>query len=330
MTRHGERVGADGAPRWLAPTAVLVVAVLTCGALVVLLFGGSGDDRAEGADRLAALPVERDDDKATTDSPDTVTEWLDRLRRGGARADESPPETTGLSVYLLDGSAEPSLHREVHRTEPDDKPVLVALSAAVSSETFDPGLVCPWPAGTQVKGVRQEADLVTVDLNQTATTAKPGQEGDPATLQQLALQQLVWTARAADETVQRIKVTVDGKPATKLLGQLVGQPGQEIKPDANVLAPLTVLRPVPSGTSPARLNVLGDTTADQVTWSLVPSAGGRALTGTAKASNTDQGVSFGPGRRVLRFSVDAPVPGTYRLEIAGPDRAVIARDVTVG
>lgn len=326
MTRHGERVGTDGAPRWIAPTAVLVVAVVTCGALVVLLFGGGGDERPKSTDRLAALPVDRDDDRVTTDAPDTVSEWLDRLRHGGADPDDSPPKTSGLSVYLLDGSADPQLHREVHRTEPDDKPVLVALTAAIGGETFDADLVCPWPAGTRVVGVRQEADLVTVDLNEAAAGAGEG-ELDPALRQKLALQQLAWTARAADENVQRIKVTVGGKPATKVLGLPVAQP--EVTPDPAVLAPLTVLRPVPSGTSPTRLNVLGDIVGEQVTWELAPVAGGRGQTGTAKASNTEQGVSFGPGRRVLRFSVDAPGPGPYRLTIGGPDQTVVTRTVTI-
>ena len=328
MTRHGERVGTDGAPRWLAPTAVLVVAVVTCGAMVVLLFGGASEDRPKNADRLAALPVERDGDKVITDAPDTVSEWLDRLRHGGAEPDDSPPKTSGLSVYLIDGSAEPRLHREVHRTEPDDKPVLVALTAAVGGETFDSDLVCPWPAGTRVNGVRQEADLVTVDLNEVAAGAGEG-AADAAERQKLALQQLVWTARAADETVQRVQVTVGGKPATKLLGQPVAQSGDQVSPDPGVLAPLTLLRPVPSGTSQTRLNVLGDTVGDQVTWELAPLAGGRGLTGTAKASDTEQGVSFGPGRRVLRFTIDAPAAAAYRLTISGPAGSVVTRDVTV-
>ena len=105
------------------------------------------------------------------------------------------------------------LYREFVRINPTPDAITAALRQLVSQGPVDSDYVSLWPIGTTINSVQVNGDTALIDL--TFSTLNVG-----AAAESLAIAQLVWTATAAEPTVKRISLTVDGKRVESLAGHV--------------------------------------------------------------------------------------------------------------
>lgn len=140
----------------------------------------------------------------------------------GTGPSQSPPgqtqggtQTASVPVYYLnDYRNKPMLYREFHRINVGDGSKAARTRAAViemldGRTAYDNDYVSSWPASAAVRTVTVDGSVVTVDLSGAAVN------GDDATTQAAALQQLIWTATGASDA-DSMKLLLDGKPVAKL------------------------------------------------------------------------------------------------------------------
>jgi hypothetical protein len=144
------------------------------------------------------------------------------------------PSAVNVPVYYL--GAEPVLYREFHRVEVAGGPAQKASAALTQmlgvATARDPDYRGGWPAGTTVRAVRVDGDVVTVDLS-----GVPAAVAEPAA----ALQELIWTATAASGTTG-VRLLRDGGPVDRLWGQPAGGVLHR-GAAAEVLAPVWLIDP---------------------------------------------------------------------------------------
>ena len=143
---------------------------------------------------------------------------------------------------------------------------MTAVHAALAGNSTDPDYTSPWPAGTDVTRVSADSSAITVALQSGATPLadRPaGMSSDEATL---AVQQLVYTAQDALSSKAPVSFTVDGQPASKLLGVDVSG-GVDRAPDTSTEALVWVLSPPRAPRCTARSTSPASRTRSRRTWS---------------------------------------------------------------
>lgn len=178
---------------WRRPALALVAAAvvgLAVGGVAVAI--GQNDDG--GPNGIAGQP---DDQKttapATTPAP---TSSPSSSNAGGA--------TVNVPVYYVhDDGLALRLYREFHKV-----PTLPAGKIATAVDQMfhpaaDPDYSTSWPANTAILSVSKSGATATVDLS-----AFPAVGADAETK---AVQQLVYTVTATDNTVKKVRLLVDGK-----------------------------------------------------------------------------------------------------------------------
>jgi spore germination protein GerM len=200
-------------------------------------------------------------------------------------ATTAPPAETVLAAlyYLGETKLRPVLYREFRRVEvagDDDatKPISTAVTAMLQP-ALDPDYQTLWPAGTALQSVRTDGEVGTIDLNDAALRGKAGSQHAC-----LTLQQLVWTVTAADKSVKRVLVTVNGK-ADGVVSEWWGvgcgkdEPMARHAPSYEVLAPVQISNPSEGATVRSKFAFGGEATVFEanVTWSVVDKATGKVL-----------------------------------------------------
>jgi len=227
------------------------------------------------------------------------------------RAGTAPPPAdvaVTVPVYWLgdsgQGSQGPRLFREFARTTAAvGDEVAAALRLAVSRSPADSDYSSPWPAGTQVRSVTVAGDTATVDLSrEAASTARDD----------LPVQQLVWTATAADPTVTRVRLEVAGAP----VGSARARAAQ-----VDVVAPVWILTPVEGARLSTRVALSGTASVFEGTvgWevrqgtSVVDHGFAQASRGAPGRGTWTAKVPLQPGRYEVRAFESSPEDGSQEF-----------------
>ena len=242
--------------------------------------------------------------------------------RSGATAGSSQPSqgttkagpvvsTVTVPVYFVGETPHgPRLYRDDQQV-PSADAAMPAVHAALAGNTTDPDYRSPWPSGTEVDKVSADASAITVALRSGATplTDRPaGMSSDEATL---AVQQLVYTAQDALSSKAPVSFTVDGQPATRLLGMDVSG-GVDRAPDTSTEALVWALSPAEGAQvhSPFTVTGLANAFEANVVWEL--KQGGQVV--QQGHTTAQQAFLMSP----YSFNVDAS-PGDYTLVVHDSD-----------
>ncbi|MEU7813810.1 Gmad2 immunoglobulin-like domain-containing protein [Pseudonocardia sp. NPDC049154] len=222
-----------------------------------------------------------------------------------------PAAAGGLVVWFVGSTpAGDRLYRERRATTeggPDGvapDPAGDAVRELLAGRPQDPDHRSDWPAGVTLRGPVTLADgVLTVDL------APPGPLPGPAGL---ALQQLVQTVQDTTGSTAPVRVLVDGRPATTLLGEDVSQPLTADDP-FRVRALVQLDDPVEGAVVGSPVVVSGEAAVFEATvlWEVRDPAGRIVRSGFA---TTSEGQTFAP----YRFTVPLD-PGTYDLAVSEDD-----------
>lgn len=140
---------------------------------------------------------------------------------------EAPAAPVALPIYYLGNMAGPRaddrtddtdlrLYREFHAVPLiDGDRIHTALTEMFSGKAKDPDYSSLWPKDTKVNGVTKSGDVATIDLNRAATRANLG-----AQAAHQSVQQLVYTVTAADTSVEKVRITIDGRAVAELWGHV--------------------------------------------------------------------------------------------------------------
>jgi hypothetical protein len=275
-------VRATGPLRWSAVGLCAVLALAAC---------GGGDDTATPSPP-APTPVS----PPATPTPGTTPT--------PAPAPE-PSGTEARAVYYLQDvePTGPRLYREFHARPTTDDPVRDAVEAMLTVPPQDPDYASLWPSATEVRDVRVEGDLATVDLSQQVVDE--GSAG--ASFEAVSIQQLVHTVTAADTSVRRVQLLVEGERRETLWGHVDVREPVERAPQQDVLGPIWVIEPAEGGSVARGGQVSGVATVYEATVSWQWLQDGRVV-----AEGFSTATEGAPGRGEWSAPVDVP-PGDYEL-----------------
>jgi hypothetical protein len=175
---------------WRRPAVALVAAAvvgLAVGGVAVAI--GQNDDDG-GPNGIAGQPQ--------TTAPATTAPTPSPSNSNAGASNVNVPV-----YYVMDDGLALRLYREYHRTAmlPGGK-IATAVNQMVH-QPVDPDYYTSWSASTQVLSVTKSGDTATVDLS-----AFPSVGADAETK---AVQQLVYTVTATDNSVKKVRLLVDGK-----------------------------------------------------------------------------------------------------------------------
>lgn len=187
-TRTGQR------PWWQHPATMAVAAAVVLGVLVggaAALLGGGNDE----PDVVANQPTASSTPAPTTPSETPSTD---------APSPSVEDEQAVWVYYVMDNPVSgPRLYREQHVVPGGPPAAAAAVQELLSEPPADPDYDSPWPSNTRISGYQVAGDTATVNLS-----------GFPqlgAATETAAVQQLVYTVTANDESVSRVRIRVDGK-----------------------------------------------------------------------------------------------------------------------
>jgi hypothetical protein len=218
-----------------------------------------------------------------------------------------PPPTGGAKAiyYVGEANGAPRLYREFRRV-PDASPAGI-LRTMMSAKPLDPDYSTLWPAGSSVTSATLSGDVLTVQLNDAALRGSAGSEFACRTLEQL-----VWTATAAERSASRVRVT--GPDGSGVVAEWWGvgcgrdEPMARHTPSYEVLAPVQISSHNHGDQVSSSITLSGEATVFEATvsWSVIDKATGAVLDegfatasagaparGTWKAAATLTGVRAG-------------------------------------
>lgn len=268
-------------PRRTAVCAVLALALAGCG----------------GGDTDVATPT-------TTPAGATSSPAPSPSVTGAEPTAEAPQGSSAVAVYYVhDTTGGPRLYREFHERPATGAPVRDAVEAMLTVPADDPDYTSLWPAGTEVLGVEVEGGTATVDLSAEARDASAG-----SAFEQASLQQLVHTVTAADTSVERVQVLVEGEQPDSLWGAVSLAEPVTRAPSFEVLGPVWLLTPVEGGTLAVGEQFGGVATVFEATvsWQWLQD-------GELVAEGFSTASEGGPGRGDWSAPVEVP-PGDYVLK----------------
>jgi hypothetical protein len=267
----------------LVRPAVALCAVLALGAC------GGGDD--------TATPASPAPTAAPTPSPAPAPT---------AAPTDGESDSSAVAVYYLRDvePAGPRLYREFHARPASDDPVRTAVELMLTEPPKDPDYTSLWPA-VEVLDIRVEGDLATVDLPERVVDE--GSAG--ASFEAASLQQLVHTVTAADPSVQRVQLLVEGERRESLWGHVDVREPMSRAPQADVLGPIWVIEPDEGGSVARGGEVRGVATVFEATVSWQWVQGEQVV--AEGFSTASEGA---PGRGEWTAPVDVP-DGVYELRV---------------
>jgi hypothetical protein len=178
---------------WRRPALALVAAAvvgLAVGGVAVAI--GQNDDG--GPNGIAGQP----DDQQTT-APATTPAPTSSPSSSNAGA-----SSVNVPVYYVhDDGRSLRLYREFHKVPSLPAGKIATAVDQMFHPAVDPDYSTSWPASTQVRSVTKSGDTATVDLSAFPSTGADAEDK--------AVQQLVYTVTATDNTVKKVRLLVDGK-----------------------------------------------------------------------------------------------------------------------
>lgn len=225
---------------WILGAAAAVVATsATVTAVVVLSDSTTGDGDAVGPAASATPTPEPTEAAEPTPTP--------------------TPATEAVPVYYAGATSHGArLFREFHRLDVSGSEVVTAaVNEAVSGAPDDPDYRTDWPDGTAAARADEPGtpDVITIDVS-----GAPALRDRPAQMTQedaeIAVQQLVYTAQAAEQSRKPVQLLLNGERTDTLLGVPVSEPlaqGDEM----DVLAQVWIIEPAENAEVSAPFEVSG-------------------------------------------------------------------------
>ena len=229
------------------------------------------------------------------------------------------PEARALAQYWVADTARGfRLYREFARISVAPDPITAALRALVANKPKDPDYTSLWPLGTTINSVAVSGNAATIDL--TLGKMNVGSEGEA-----IAIAQLVWTATAANPTVKKISLTIDGKTVESIAGHVDATKPFARAPTYEVLAPVWITSPDEGAQKSAqgfKLSGLASTFEANVVWKVFQN--GKLI----KQGSTLAGEAA-PAWKPWSVEIGGLAPGEYQfaaMELSAKDGSLVARD----
>lgn len=206
--------------------------------------------------------------------------------------------------YVRDDGTGIRLYREYHSVSlvGGDR-IRSALIEMFVGDAKDPDYTSLWPRDAKVNRVTKQGDTAQIDLNRAVTKANVGARAAEATLQQL-----VYTVTAADTSVKKVKLTVDGRQVAQLWGHVaVGSRALTRAPAVDVVGLIWLLAPREGDKVGRTVQIKGVGTAFEgtISWEVL-NAGGKVV-----AKGSTQG---GANGEFAGFTDQVTLrPGTYTI-----------------
>jgi hypothetical protein len=288
------RAGIDVAhrPWWRHPATIAVAAAVVLGTAVgigaAVLGGGNGG---------TVVATDSTTPSAATSTPGPTTasvqpEPQDPPMTGTPR----PAGDTGVYVYFLadgKGSA-PRLFREIQPSTGAD-PAAQALTATLAGNPQDPDYYSPW-AGARALSYSVQGDTATVDLSRFVQTG--------GVVENVAVQQLVYTITANDTSVKKVKLLVDGATPPNSHHDWSNPVARAPMLDVQGLIWLTAPTQGQTVSSPVQITGYGTAFEGTISWE-VRQNGAKVAEGHTQGGSNGQFGDFSD-------TVDLP-PGTYEI-----------------
>lgn len=222
---------------WLLPVGALGTAAVVAGAFV-LASQLTGDSK----DSLKPVPLATQSSSPTSEPSSEPT------------PSTPPVATVAVPVYYLhDDGQNLRLYREFHKVQaPEGDRRKAAVVEMLAGAPQDPDYTSLWPKGTTLLGLTVNGTTAVVNLSKEAKQqSNAGSQGEP-----LSVQQLVYTVTAADPTVKKVELQVDGQKVTDLWGHGFGANPQGRAPQLDVQGFVWLLAPTQGATvgSPVTLS----------------------------------------------------------------------------
>ena len=287
---------------WFLGAGAAVVATAATVAAVTVLSDGTTD---EGPDRVGPAV-------AGSAGPSKAVGPSESPSPSPTESAPPAPATQAVPVYYVgDTSRGPRLYREFHRVEvPDGDPVSAAVREAVSTNPDDADYRTDWPAGTTAARVDAEpSDVITIDVQGDGLRDRPtGMSEEQA---EMAVEQLIYTAQAAQQSREAVQFFLNGGRTDTLLGVPVSEPLAQ--GDAmDVLAGVWIIEPAEGDevTAPFEVSGLAEAFEANVQWELMQ--GDRVV--KKGFTTAEECCTMAP----YSFEVTAP-PGEYTLVVHDTD-----------
>ncbi|MBI3429203.1 MAG: GerMN domain-containing protein [Actinobacteria bacterium] len=225
---------------------------------------------------------------------------------------------TLAQYWVADTSRGFRLFREFVRIAPTPDPITASLRELVTHKPVDSDYENLWPADTKINSVLVAGDSAIVDL--TFSKLNVGAESES-----LAIAQLVWTATAADTSVKKISLTVDGKRVESLAGH-----ADATKPFTHgltyeVLAPVWITSPTEGQSVNAvgfTLSGMASTFEANVAWKVYRD-------GKLIKQGSTTAAEAAPAWKPWSIAISGLAPGKYlfmAMEYSAKDGSLVAQD----
>jgi hypothetical protein len=206
--------------------------------------------------------------------------------------------------YVHDDGQGLRLYREFHSVPVvAENRIGAAVTEMFAGKPLDPDYTSPWPKDAGVNEVTKAGDTARVDLNAAAADANVG-----SAAAEIALQQLVYTVTAADPTVTKVRLSVDGRNVSELWGHIqVGTKEFSRAPMVDVQGLIWLLSPKERDTVGRTVQIKGFGTAFEATvsWEVRDAGGTVVEKGFTEGGANGEFAEFAD-------SVTLP-PGTYEI-----------------
>jgi uncharacterized protein (DUF2141 family) len=220
--------------------------------------------------------------------------------------------------WVADTSRGFRLYREFVQVNPAPDAITAALRRLVSQKPIDSDYVSLWPLGTTINSVIVTGDSAIVDL--TFPKLNLGSEAES-----LAIAQLVWTATAADTTVKKILLTVDGKKIESLAGHMDATKAFTRGLTYEVLSPIWITSPSENQVVDAKgftLSGMASTFEANVVWKVMKD-------GVLIQEGSTTAQEAAPAWKPWSVVIENLKPGTYEffaMEYSAEDGSLVAQD----
>lgn len=229
----------------------------------------------------------------------------------------STTEKAVAQYYVGDTARGFRLFREFHRANVGPSPIESALTLLFTTQPFDPDYTNLWPKGSKVNSVVIAGATATVDLSFPPLNV--GAESEAR-----AIDQLVWTATAADPSVTEIKFLKDGKSVESFAGHVDTQGTFKRGLTYEVLAPIWITSAEEGTvmTSPLTIGGLAQTFEANVQWQVIQN-------GKVVAQGATTAAEAAPARTPWEVKVTNLKPGVYTIrafESSAKDGSLVVQD----
>ena len=210
------------------------------------------------------------------------------------------------------------LYREFVRINPTPDAITAALRQLVSQGPVDSDYVSLWPIGTTINSVKVNGDTALIDL--TFPKLNVG-----AAAESLAIAQLVWTATAANTTIKKVSLTLDGKKVESLAGHVDATQPITRGLTYEILPPVWITSPTEGQLVAAKgftLSGMASTFEANVVWKVIKD-------GVVIKQGSTTALGAAPAWKPWSIAIPGLAPGTYlfeAMEYSAEDGSLVAQD----